>query len=44
MSELDAGWVSGLVEPLRVRPGSKVRLPGDFDPGERFGLSLSVPA
>ena len=38
MGALDAGWVSGLVEPLRVRPGSKVRLPGDFDPGERFGV------
>jgi len=38
VGDLDVGWVAGLVEPLRVRPGSKVRLPGDFDPGERFGV------
>jgi PPK2 family polyphosphate:nucleotide phosphotransferase len=38
MSDLDVSWVSGLVGPLRVRPGSKVRLPGDFDPGARFGV------
>jgi PPK2 family polyphosphate:nucleotide phosphotransferase len=38
MSDRDVGWVPGLVEPLRVRPGSKVRLPRDFDPGERFGV------
>jgi PPK2 family polyphosphate:nucleotide phosphotransferase len=38
MSNLDVGWVTGLVEPLRVRPGSKVRLPTNFDPGARFGL------
>ena len=38
MSNLDVGWVAGLVEPLRVRPGSEVRLPGDFDPGARFGV------
>jgi PPK2 family polyphosphate:nucleotide phosphotransferase len=38
MSNLDVGWVAGLVEPLRVRPGSEVRLPGDLDPGARFGV------
>jgi PPK2 family polyphosphate:nucleotide phosphotransferase len=32
-------WVAGLAGPLRVRPGSQVRLPGDFDPGARFGVS-----
>jgi PPK2 family polyphosphate:nucleotide phosphotransferase len=42
MSNLDVGWVAGLVESLRVRPGSKVRLPGDFDPGARFGLHKRV--
>jgi polyphosphate kinase 2 (PPK2 family) len=24
--------------PLRVKPGSRVRLPEGFDPGDRFGL------
>ena len=24
--------------PLRVKPGSRVRLPDGFDPGDRFGL------
>ena len=38
MSNLDVRWVAGLVGPLRVRPGSKVTLPGDFDPGARFGV------
>jgi len=38
MSNPDVDWVAGLVEPLRVGPGSKVRLPQDFDPGARFGL------
>ncbi len=38
MSGPDAGWVAGLTEPLRVRPGSKVTLPADFDPGLRFGV------
>ena len=27
MSDLQAGWVTGFVEPLRVTPGSKVALP-----------------
>ena len=39
MSDLDTGWVPGFVEPLRVRPGSKVVLQEDFDPGERFGVA-----
>jgi PPK2 family polyphosphate:nucleotide phosphotransferase len=38
MSNLDVGWVDRLVGSLRVRPGSKVILPGDFDPGARFGI------
>jgi PPK2 family polyphosphate:nucleotide phosphotransferase len=38
MSNPDAGWIAGLTEPLRVRPGSKVTLPADFDPGLRFGV------
>jgi PPK2 family polyphosphate:nucleotide phosphotransferase len=38
MSSLDAGWVAGLVGKLLVRPGSKVSLPADFDPGARFGI------
>jgi PPK2 family polyphosphate:nucleotide phosphotransferase len=38
MSDHDVGWVAGLVEPLRVRPGSKVSLPRDFDPDARFGV------
>jgi PPK2 family polyphosphate:nucleotide phosphotransferase len=37
MSDLDTSWVAGLVEPLRVKPGTKVTLPGDFDPADRFG-------
>jgi PPK2 family polyphosphate:nucleotide phosphotransferase len=38
MGELDASWVRGLVERLRVTPGSKVSLPADFDPAARFGV------
>ena len=38
MSGLDAGWVAGLVGKLLVRPGSKVSLAEDFDPGARFGV------
>jgi PPK2 family polyphosphate:nucleotide phosphotransferase len=38
MSNLDVRWVAGLVGPLRVKPGSDVKLPGDFDPGARFGV------
>ena len=39
MNDLHAGWTAGFVEPLRVRPGSKVALPKGFDPGERFGMA-----
>jgi PPK2 family polyphosphate:nucleotide phosphotransferase len=38
MSKLDVRWVSGLVGPLRVKPGSEVRLARDFNPGARFGV------
>jgi len=38
MTGRDTDWAAGLAAPLRVEPGSTVRLPGDFDPGERFGL------
>jgi PPK2 family polyphosphate:nucleotide phosphotransferase len=38
MSNLEVRWVAGLVGPLRVRPGSEVRLARDFDPGARFGV------
>jgi PPK2 family polyphosphate:nucleotide phosphotransferase len=38
MRDLNVGWVAGLVATLRVRPGSKVSLPGDFNPGARFGV------
>ena len=38
MSNLDVRWVAGLVGPLRVKPGSDVKLPGDFDPGARVGV------
>jgi PPK2 family polyphosphate:nucleotide phosphotransferase len=38
MSHPDTGWVARLVQPLRVAPGTKVSLPGGFDPGDRFGV------
>jgi PPK2 family polyphosphate:nucleotide phosphotransferase len=38
MSDPDTGWVAGLVEPLRITPGSRVKLPEDLDPGHTFGL------
>ena len=38
MTDQEAGWISGLVGPLRVQPGSKVHLATDFDPGARFGV------
>jgi PPK2 family polyphosphate:nucleotide phosphotransferase len=38
MSQPDTGWVARLVQPLRVAPGTKVSLPGGFDPGDRFGV------
>lgn len=38
MTTQDTGWAAGFAGPLRVKPGSTVRLPEDFDPGDRFGL------
>ena len=38
MSHQQAGWIKGLVGPLRVKPGSAVDLPREFDPGARFGV------
>jgi PPK2 family polyphosphate:nucleotide phosphotransferase len=38
MTGQDTGWAAGLAGPLRVKPGSTVRLPDDFDPGGRLGL------
>jgi PPK2 family polyphosphate:nucleotide phosphotransferase len=47
MTETSAQWIDDFVKPLLVRPGSKVRLPKDFDPGylggvrkKKEGLSL----
>ena len=38
MTDQQAGWMWGLIEPLRVKPGSHVNLASDFDPGARFGV------
>ena len=38
MTDLVGGWPAGFVRSMRVKPGSKVTLPQDFDPRERFGL------
>ena len=38
MTDQRAGWIKGLIEPLRVKPGSRVNLPRDCDPGARFGV------
>ncbi len=38
MTDQDTDWAPGFAGPLRVKPGSTVRLPEDFDPGDRFGL------
>ncbi|HUC23668.1 MAG TPA: polyphosphate kinase 2 family protein [Streptosporangiaceae bacterium] len=38
MTDLVGGWPAGFVRSLRVKPGSTVTLPQDFDPRERFGL------
>jgi PPK2 family polyphosphate:nucleotide phosphotransferase len=38
MTDQDTGWIRGLVEPLRVKPGSTVQVAKDFDPGARFGV------
>jgi PPK2 family polyphosphate:nucleotide phosphotransferase len=42
MSDQQAGWMKGLVEPLRVKPGSAVDLSRDFDPRARFGVRKKV--
>jgi len=34
MADYDAEEVRRLIEPLRVKPGRRVELPGDFDPGD----------
>src|SRR5215469_12616571 len=38
MAELGASEIAELIAPLRVAPGSKVRLPHDFDPGYHAGF------
>ena len=38
MTDQRAGWIKDLVGPLRVKPGSTVDLPRDFDPGARVGV------
>jgi len=38
MTGPDTSWAAGLAGPLRIKPGSAVRLPEDFDPGDRLGL------
>jgi PPK2 family polyphosphate:nucleotide phosphotransferase len=38
MSDKQAKRIKELIEPLRVKPGSKVRLAKDFDPGYRGGV------
>jgi PPK2 family polyphosphate:nucleotide phosphotransferase len=37
VTDQDLGWIPGLVEPLRVKPGSRVHLT-HFDPGATFGV------
>ena len=39
MTETSTDWIEGLVKPLRVKPGSTVRLGRDFDPGYLGGVS-----
>ena len=38
MTDQQAGWIRVPIEPLRVKPGSRVDLSRDFDPGARFGV------
>ena len=38
MSDKRANRIKELIQPLRVKPGSKVRLAKDFDPGYRGGV------
>jgi PPK2 family polyphosphate:nucleotide phosphotransferase len=44
MPDRRADQIIRLVEPLRVRPGSRVRLPRDFDPGHTAGFVDKVEA
>ncbi len=44
MTEPVAGWPAGFVRSLRVEPGTKITLPDDFDPGQRFGVSKGADA
>ena len=44
MTDLVGGWPVGFVRSLRVKPGSKVTLPKDFDPSDRFGLRKGADA
>jgi PPK2 family polyphosphate:nucleotide phosphotransferase len=44
MTDLVGGWPAGFVRSLRVKPGSKVALPEDFNPSERFGLRKGADA
>ena len=37
MASIGPKRIKSFVEPLRVQPGSKVRLPRDFDPGSGVG-------
>jgi PPK2 family polyphosphate:nucleotide phosphotransferase len=38
VTDQDAGWIPGLVGPMRVKPGSRVHLAADFDPAATFGV------
>lgn len=38
MTDSRAKLLRDLIRPLRVEPGSKVRLPKDFDPGYKAGF------
>ncbi|GAA3431715.1 polyphosphate kinase 2 family protein [Kutzneria kofuensis] len=39
MNEVRARWTADFIEPLRVEPGSKVRLARDFDPAFKAGVT-----
>ena len=38
MTETSTDWMTGLIKPLVVKPGTKVRLAKDFDPGYLGGV------
>jgi PPK2 family polyphosphate:nucleotide phosphotransferase len=38
MAQTSTDWIEGLIKPLLVKPGSKVHLAKDFDPGYRGGF------